>query len=71
MRAGEHHPQFVVADGIHVDAIGARSDVVHHGREFLSRADGFASQPIKGAVAGNRHDPSAGVVGHAVARPGA
>jgi hypothetical protein len=54
---------------MHVHAIGAGSDVVHHGCEFLSRADGFASQPIQGPVAGNRHYPSCGVVGHAVTRP--
>jgi len=56
---------------MHVHAIGAGSDIVHHGCEFLSRADGFASQPIQGPIAGNRDDPSASVVGHAVARPGA
>ncbi len=56
---------------MHVRAVGAGPDVVDHGCEFLSRPDGFASQPIQRPVAGNRHDPSARVVGHAVARPGA
>jgi hypothetical protein len=56
---------------MHVHAIGAGSDVVHHGCEFLSGADGFASEPIQCPVAGNRHDPARRVIGYAIAWPGA
>src|SRR4051794_24908593 len=55
---------------MHIHAVGAGPDVVDHGCEFLSWAHGFAPKSM-GTVAGNRHDPSACVVGYAVARPGA
>ena len=40
--AGEHHPQFVIANGMGFSVIGARPDVLHipfHGRQFFSRTD--------------------------------
>ena len=44
-------------------------DVVDHGGKLLSGPDGFAAQPIEGAVASDRHHPSARIGGHPVARP--
>ncbi len=52
-------------------AVGACPDVVDHGGELLSGPDGFAAQPVEGTVARDRHHPSARIVGHPVARPGA
>ena len=45
-------------------------NVAEHRGEFLSGSCGFAAQPVQGTVARGRHDPCAGVGGHAVARPG-
>ena len=70
VRAGEHHPQFVIADLVRdAPAFGAGTDVVDHGSEFLSRPDGFTAQTVQRAVARDRHDPPAGVVRHTVAGP--
>ena len=68
MRAGEHHPQLVVADRVNVH-LGARPDLVDHRGQFLSRAHRLATQSVAGAVARHGQHPSAGVVRHAVARP--
>ena len=55
----------------HARAVGARDYVIEHRCEFLSGTRGFAPQPVQGTVAGDRHDPSTGVIRHAVAGPGA
>ena len=71
MRAGEHHPQLVIANRMRVGVIGACPDIVHDSRQFLSGTDGFAAQPVPGTVACDGHQPSAGTVGQTVAGPGA
>jgi hypothetical protein len=72
MRAGDHHPQFVVAGLVRHSRAAGRNGLIlaEHGGEFLSGPDRFAPQSIQRTVAGDRHDPSASVVGHAVTRPG-
>ena len=39
VRAGEHHPQLVIADRVRVGAVGARPDVIEHSGQFLSGTD--------------------------------
>ena len=43
VRAGEHHPQLVVAHRMRVGVIGTGPDIVHHSCQFLSGTDGFAT----------------------------
>ena len=55
MRAGEHHPQLVIADPVrNARAIGAGADIVHHGGELLPRPNRFATQPVQGAITRDR-----------------
>src|SRR5947209_8400451 len=68
MRAGEHHPELVIADWVSVD-FGPTLDVVHYGGQFLSRPQRLATQPVAGPVARHGQHPTAGVVRNAVARP--
>ena len=68
MRAGEHHPQFVVADRVDIH-LGTRLNLVQDSRQFLSGAHSLATQSIAGAVARHGEHPSAGVVWDAVTRP--
>ena len=69
MCAREHHPQFVVADRMHVLTFHSCAVAFRDRSEFLARPCGFAAEAVERTVAGDRHDPAARAVGHAVARP--